>query len=389
MNFYVIKEENIKLTNELTQKDIIFVLDGRVGYIWKGEEAIDLDEFTAKKVEQQIKKKFLDVSFELIPDITIAETDNPKIVEIKTEIKNRLPKPSVVKIQKTKENLFNKIKSRFGEFRTYENSWNWRKKLSNLTNLWKLSVFNIVILIFSITLMYNFTIFHLTYGDFFLLIALLSLTAILIANLLFVIFPMKFPIEPLSIGAQMETINAKAQEEEVKDESLKMPPKPIEPELPAVKKGSKKSQKELVKQIEIGPLKASTAGTKKAEKKGEEGVEYSTKEDMELDIPAIPEAPKITAKITVNSPGLSTDLLEKIKKMESTDVKVVLVNCERCKGVIPIPINKKILLKSELPVIPLSYVHKNLQNKDPHCITLHIDHDFDIRRQYTSEVTTS
>ncbi len=389
MNFYVIKDENIKLTNELTQKDIIFVLDGRVGYIWKGKEAIDLDEFIAKKVEQQIKKKFLDVSFELIPDITITESDNPKIVEIKKEIENRLPKPSIEKIQKVSETLLEKMISRLREFKTYENSWAWRKKLSNLTNLWRLSVFNIVIILFSIILMYNFAMLHLSYGDFFLLIALFSLVAILIANLVFIIFPMSFPIEPLTIGEEMPTMTAFSQEIPDMEEISNIPPKPVVPELKTGKKALKKSQKLQVKQLEIGPLKASSASDLKVDTKVTEGVEYSSKEDMELDIPAIPEAPKKTAKITIDSPGLSTALLEKIKKMETADVKVVLVNCERCKEVIPIPVNKKTMLKSELPVVPLSYIHKNLQNKDPHCITLHIDHDFDIRRQYTSEVTSS
>ena len=113
---------------------------------------------------------------------------------------------------------------------------------------------------------------------------------------------------------------------------------------------------------------------------------YITDEDLEMDIPLIPEAPK---KLTVNSRGLSTDLLIEMKKLESEKVKVVLVNCERCKKIIPVPIPKKFISKSKLPVVPISYIHKNLQNKDQHCITLHVDHDFDIRRQRISDVVFS
>ena len=113
---------------------------------------------------------------------------------------------------------------------------------------------------------------------------------------------------------------------------------------------------------------------------------YKTDEDLEMDIPLVPEAPK---KLTVNSRGLSTDLLIEMKKLESEKVKVVLVNCERCKKIIPVPIPKNFISKSKLPIVPISYIHKNPQNKDQHCITLHIDHDFDIRRQRISDVVFS
>ena len=113
---------------------------------------------------------------------------------------------------------------------------------------------------------------------------------------------------------------------------------------------------------------------------------YMTDEDLEMDIPLVPEAPK---KLTVNSQGLSTDLLIEMKKLESEKIEVVLVNCERCKKIIPVPIPKKFISKSKLPVVPVSYIHKNPQNKDQHCITLHVDHDFDIRRQRISDVVFS
>ncbi|MFX0057258.1 MAG: hypothetical protein ACFE8J_03060 [Candidatus Heimdallarchaeota archaeon] len=122
--------------------------------------------------------------------------------------------------------------------------------------------------------------------------------------------------------------------------------------------------------------------------KGKEA-KYTSKEELDLEIPVVPEAPKQKNKITKESPGLSTELLEKMKRLESDTIKVVLVNCERCKAVIPVPVPKKIILKSELPVVPFSFVHKNPIKKDQHCITIHLDHDFDIRRQRISDVTVS
>lgn len=117
-----------------------------------------------------------------------------------------------------------------------------------------------------------------------------------------------------------------------------------------------------------------------------EDLKDKSKENMDLNIPAIPEAPKKKDRITLDSPGLTTDLLGKIKKLEQKNIKVVLVNCERCREVIPVPIPINSIKKSELPVVPISFVHKNPKKKDLHCITLYLDHDFDIRRQRISDV---
>lgn len=116
---------------------------------------------------------------------------------------------------------------------------------------------------------------------------------------------------------------------------------------------------------------------------------YESDKDLELDIPIVPEAPKKKNKLTLNNSNLSTGVLDRMEKVKSPDVKVVLVNCERCKDIIPIPIPKRLILESELPVVPISYVHKNLLKKDQHCLTIHIDHDFDIRRQRISDVVLS
>jgi len=118
-------------------------------------------------------------------------------------------------------------------------------------------------------------------------------------------------------------------------------------------------------------------------------LDFSTVEEVELGIPLVPESPKKKNKLTINSPGLSADLLQKLKRLESDNIKVVLVNCERCREIIPIPIPKNYIIKSDLPVVPISYVHSNSQTKDQHCITLHLDHDFDIRRQRISDVVFS
>lgn len=145
-------------------------------------------------------------------------------------------------------------------------------------------------------------------------------------------------------------------------------------------------------EIKIKPKKMEMTEKKKTLNeplKGPDGLKYLSEEDIELDIPELPEAPKKKEKITLKSPGISPEIIDGMKKMRSEEIEVVLVNCERCGNIIPIPIPKKVVLNSELPVVPISYVHKNKENNDQHCITVHIDHDFDIRRQRISDVILS
>jgi hypothetical protein len=81
--------------------------------------------------------------------------------------------------------------------------------------------------------------------------------------------------------------------------------------------------------------------------------------------------------------------LQEVKKLENKSTKVVLVNCERCNEVIAVPIPKKFIIKSKIPVVPVSFVHNNPDAKDLHCITLYLDKDYDIRRQRISDVVIS
>jgi hypothetical protein len=149
------------------------------------------------------------------------------------------------------------------------------------------------------------------------------------------------------------------------------------------KASSSKSSKNSGK---TGKIKETENNKTSIKKKKDENSNYLSKEDLTLDIPVVPEAPKKKEKLTLDTSKLSNDVLERMKKFESPNTKVVLVNCERCKAVIPVPVPKREVLDSELPVVPISYVHKNLQNKDQHCLTIHLDHDFDIRRQRLSDV---
>ena len=273
------------------------------------------------------------------------------------------------KTQQKKKTIFQKLKEKQEKVKKHESSWSNQRKLSTLIFLWKLSILNCVIIFISVVLMLNLTIFHLNHGDFYLLIALICLLTILFVNLVLAIFPIKFPTTVLRISDESKVLNqTTAGQTDPGESGQKTPSKPVLP------------------QIELAPLK--TSANKKHPGEGDtSGEEYLSEEDMELGIPTIPVAPKKREKITVDSPGLSTDILNKIKEVESKDVEVVLVNCDRCETVIPVPIPKKAVLESELSVVPISYVHTH--DDDQHCITIHVDHDFDIRRQRISDVVLS
>lgn len=161
----------------------------------------------------------------------------------------------------------------------------------------------------------------------------------------------------------------------------KKPPKPKLPEIDTnlkEKKEQKSSKSKKSQTLDKMEFKSVEKGDQK----------YLSEEDLELDIPKIPEASK-EKKISVNSKDLSIDLLKDIENYKDSETKVVLVNCRRCNDVIAVPILRKVVSNSKLPVVPISYIHKNKKNEDKHCITLYLDHDFDIRRERISDIIIS
>lgn len=118
---------------------------------------------------------------------------------------------------------------------------------------------------------------------------------------------------------------------------------------------------------------------------------YATKEDIDLAVPEVPAPPKKKAiePPTKELPKISIGVFDKMKEFNSGTVKIVFAQCDRCNAVISIPVPKHLVLNSELPLVPISYVHKNKDGEDLHCITIYLDHDFDIRRDILSDVILS
>ena len=111
--------------------------------------------------------------------------------------------------------------------------------------------------------------------------------------------------------------------------------------------------------------------------------------DKDLHTPEVPEPPKEKFRIKLDSSSMSIDVGNSPNNIDTEETKGVLVNCARCNQILTIPIPKKKILNSELPVVAISFVHKNKEGLDQHSITIYLDHDFDIRRQRYSDVIIS
>ena len=193
MEFYKIKNNQLHLSNKLSQEDIVFIIDGIAGYIWKGINAVEMDEITAKEAEIIINEKFKEMSFNLILDLDIKKTENQKIAQIKREILKRLPRSIIEKKSRTFSPSYVKLKTKFKNLKEYDVSIESRKKLSTSLTLWRLSVFNCLILIVSIYLILDILYFHFFNSNILSFIVLLLMIFTFGINLIFVFFPKKFP----------------------------------------------------------------------------------------------------------------------------------------------------------------------------------------------------
>jgi len=193
LEFYTIKNNRLHLSNKLSQEDIVFIIDGIAGYIWKGKNAVEMDEITAKEVEKIINEKFTDISFNLILDLNIKKMENQKLAQIKREILNRLPRSIIEKNNRKLSPFYVILRNKIKNFKEYDVSIEIRKKISTRLTLWKLSLFNCLILLISIYFMLDIFYFHLFDNNIESFIVLLLVIITFSTNLAFTFFPMKLP----------------------------------------------------------------------------------------------------------------------------------------------------------------------------------------------------
>lgn len=96
---------------------------------------------------------------------------------------------------------------------------------------------------------------------------------------------------------------------------------------------------------------------------------HNNPSDKDLGIPDIP----MKKAIVVKKGNIRKDTAE---------TKFVLIDCQICNKTISMPVPRKILQESSLPVTDVTYIHGNPQ----HALTAQIDKDYAVRRRRVSQV---
>ena len=223
---YKVTQTEIIPAKQITPEDIALVLDkeNKFLYVYKGKYSIPFDEFRSTKLFERIINRFLNPNVYLLKTIIPKEKDEERIIKIKEFIINHYPNLKKYEFSRKIKNIFHlkSIREQIRIFKSYENSRVWRSKLSNLTNIWRLSAFNAILLIGAVIVLLakiildtsnqNFIfisgntidtdLFNLWRENLNLILGLLGfiLAVGFIVNLVFILFPMKFPISPLDYG---------------------------------------------------------------------------------------------------------------------------------------------------------------------------------------------
>jgi hypothetical protein len=91
--------------------------------------------------------------------------------------------------------------------------------------------------------------------------------------------------------------------------------------------------------------------------------------DKDLGIPEIPMKKAIVVKKGT------------IRK-DTEQTKFVLIECQLCKRTINMPVPRKIIQESSLPVTDVTYIHGTPQ----HALTAQLDRDYAVRRRRASQI---
>jgi hypothetical protein len=291
--------------------------------------------------------------------------------------------------------LLKSYRNTFNKFKNYQNSLEWRSKLSNLTNIWNLSIFNIlsivsvcIIIIVKIAIglntsnfiflnqdgTINYSLWQLWLQDlgFTLGFCLIILLFTFLINVFFVIFPLKFPINPHALITLSEANKKKIKEVvEEKKEEIIFTPEIKTPKLPPTV--SSQIKKKTLPTIKID-LSADRPVTKK-----EIPTETDLTDEM-LNIPPPPMKKAINAKI--NELDLDIPNMDEIMKKDTDEIKHILVEDTIDNKNIIVPVPRELVLNAKEPVVEITYI-----TGDPkHAVVIQVDHDFQVRRRRASQV---
>jgi hypothetical protein len=64
------------------------------------------------------------------------------------------------------------------------------------------------------------------------------------------------------------------------------------------------------------------------------------------------------------------------KKQKSSEIRYVIIKCEKCIENIHVPVPIRMIQESKIPKTPIAYIHKSSKENDPHCVILYLDENF-------------
>lgn len=425
MNFrlFAISEDDLSPAEQITPEQIALVSDddNKKLYIWKGPYSPNYDEFKSEALYDRLSNLFVNPNIFIIKDLTMNDKDPSQIKEIKKYLSQHLPDLKSYNRNRTLKNifLFQSLRDRIKEIKRYENSTQWRIKLSKLTSLWKLSIFNTIsvfvaaLILILLMVLYlsgtNFIFFenggqeiNSTLWDLWLtilkgviIICVFIIGICFIVNLCFILFATRFPINPKAMNTlsyrTMENFEKNYKDESKKRESISRPMN-----LPPTDSSVSLKQTETVgvvptrgmktdQQMKVSlsapklptdktnkPIESASQSQPKSQSKNKDAIEYV---DEDLGIPKVPM--KKAVKINIKDIDSEIEI-----KDEDPNIKIILSECQICKNIIKVPVPKKEVENSTLPVVEIAYIH----GSPPHSLVVQLDHDFAVRRNRAGSV---
>ncbi len=394
--FKVTLDEIIE-TNQIEPSDVILVLNSKSKnlFVYRGKYSPPIDEFNSKKLYERIINRFLNPNIYLLKTLEIKPKDNLEVLQIKEKIVDQYPNLVKYEFFRKLKNilLLKSIRENIHQFKNYEKSAQWRTKLSNTTNLWRLSTFNVITLLIAVLIVFGRILYSLqneagTLIDnsgfvniglwniwkenmiFILYVVGVLLLIVFFANLTFYLFPMKLPIKPdrfeSEYSQKSNIIQTKLKSKKISE--IRKPKLPEMPQKPKPKREVKTTTSPTATlSIDLKPKKSFKAS--KIE-------ELENLNDEDLGIPPAPM--KKAIKLDVDQKKI-----KELAKKETKDTKFILIECDIC-GHPPIqmPVPKKLIKNAKEPVVDVSYVHGDPQ----HVVVAQLDHDYQVRRRRASWV---
>ncbi|MHA1475117.1 MAG: hypothetical protein ACTSQ5_08005, partial [Promethearchaeota archaeon] len=178
---------------------------------------------------ERITNQFFNPKIFLIKTLEVKDKDHLDIVQTKNFILSHSPNMKKFWVTYYLKNIFllHQIRKNIKVFKNYDKSRIWRLRLSNTTKLWYLSILNtttllllVIGLLWKIFTLGNTSFINLSNNtvdpigwqywfenlQLFFVIGVIILIILLVVNLIFVLFPMKFPISPSKIKSMTSNL---------------------------------------------------------------------------------------------------------------------------------------------------------------------------------------